>query len=173
LLNREIPTLSDVAVVARRFTYATNGHILIRVPRLPEIPENPKCPDAEKVLALTAQEETASLPSFEIPTPEMSACESCNGRGTEHDCPDCACDCDECDGSGEIAENISVGLHGVIFSAKYILILKRLPGIRIAAQCVPKAPCRFTCDGGGEGAIMSMSKAYLHHMEIPSVTGAS
>jgi hypothetical protein len=150
------------------FTYATNGHILIRVPRLPEIAENPKAPNAEKVLAMTAsQSETTPLPSFEIPASKLSACRSCKGRGTEHDCPDCACECPECDGSGQVVEKMSLGLHGAIFNAKYILILKKLPGIRVAGQCSPDGPNRFTCHGGGEGAIMPMRGApRRHHIEI-------
>lgn len=32
------------------FTYATNGHIMVRVPRRSDVPENDKAPDADRVL---------------------------------------------------------------------------------------------------------------------------
>ncbi len=84
------------------FTYSTNGHVLIRVPRLDNVGENELAPDCDRffVKALT-QAKLMSVPAFDIPEIEDEDCEACDGSGlAHHDCPACECVCDDCEGSG-------------------------------------------------------------------------
>ena len=61
------------------YTVATNGHILIRIPRLPDVPENPKAPRIDKgVFPKSAPEVWYSIPEFEVP--KLIACQACLGR---------------------------------------------------------------------------------------------
>lgn len=80
------------------FSYATNGHLLVRVPRITDVPEwealNEKATvlfDAFDMPAVTAA--LVSIPDFQMPEPEK--CGVCSGAGKTTRCP-------ECDGSGEL-----------------------------------------------------------------------
>lgn len=155
------------------FTYATNGHVLIRVPRLSDVPENDKAPNTDKIFAGTAdQTATQKIPTAKIPKGRTFECVSCEGRGTEHDCPDCTCECEECGGVGRSEEQISAGILGAIYSAKYIRQLLTFPGLRFSSSPPVDGPARFVFDGG-EGAIMPMRAAYQKHREIVPARAAA
>lgn len=96
------------------WSVATNGHILIRVPRRDDIPENNKAPDLSKLLAQAApQIDMAPIPDFPMPETKvcrqcrgnkmMTSCQECSGNGYKT-CPTCdhTSDCDDCDGTGQI-----------------------------------------------------------------------
>ena len=148
------------------FTYATNGHVLIRVARLNGVEENDKAPDTDVIFAAAAdQTATQKIPKGKIPKVRTIECPSCNGRGREHDCPDCTCECEKCDGTGRNEERISVGILGAIYKAKYISQLLIFPGLRFSSSPPVGGPARFVFDGG-EGAIMPMRFPYPKHREI-------
>ena len=63
-------------------TYATNGHIAVRVPRRPDIPENKEAPNAEERLPW----DFSRIKFGPLPEPELlpDQCWRCDGRGHEH-----------------------------------------------------------------------------------------
>lgn len=91
---------------------ATNGHILVRVPRRDDIPENDKAPSLETVLASAfPSDDFIPFPAF-TPAPaepcndcrgigRVTECEDCDGEG-EHECLECGneTECASCQGSG-------------------------------------------------------------------------
>lgn len=133
------------------WTYATNGHIAVRVPRLTEIPERQKAPNdkAEKIFSNNAATTYEPLPKVDL-TP--SQCKQCGGRGRMHECPDCECECTLCYGSGEADQIVKIG-H-LLFAGEYIRRMQALPGIEIG-NLPNKADdpllFRFT---SGEGLLM-------------------
>jgi hypothetical protein len=150
------------------FTYATNGHILIKIERLPGMPDNPKAPNADQVFnVVQCQTVTAPLPDFEIPEAGKIGCELCGGSGKEYSHLDGVnYDCEPCDGTGTITELISVTLFGTPYAAHYIKLLRALPGFQLSTN--PPSlygPSRFVFDGG-EGAIMPLRHNYDRHIEV-------
>ena len=79
-----------------KFTYATDGHICIRVPRIAEIPESEGGVSLLKYLKFDHSEMTDWKPlSVEIPDVKRVSCKSCKGSGKVITCQDC-------DGDGEV-----------------------------------------------------------------------
>lgn len=92
-------------------SYATNGHILVRLPRSPEIVREDG-PDLAKIYATV----DAAAPLFPLPAftaPPAGECEPCNGSGWvvvcrrchgdgSWECDECGTevDCDDCDREG-------------------------------------------------------------------------
>jgi hypothetical protein len=159
------------------FTYATNGAYAVRVARRPGVVEAevPKAADVlDKYFArlAKAQFEPADL-SFPNETEDQhkEECASCDGRGLEHECPDCSCKCEDCDGSGEqtIAEKISISVFGNLFRLPFIRKIAALPSVEFAV--IPnygaEEPALFRFDGG-VAALMPMRRKGDRHFEIPS-----
>lgn len=152
------------------YTYATNGHILVRVKRLDEIAENPASPDADNMFADNTKHPWQWM---DVPEPvwTVEKCECCQGTGKHCVAPaEIACeerdeigiDCRDCVG-GEIKKG-TVTIDGpqgkVAFDSKYIAMLRNLPGVKIGVlgnQCspIPAIPSPFTFDGG-DGLLMPM-----------------
>ena len=158
-------------------TYATNGHILVRVPGGGPDPEQ-ALPETvrQAVRRMFATEYTDFEPLPEIPPPQL--CPECNGTGQvdEYECEDCngngefthgnyEYDCKECDGSGKVKggecqeygcwsgqmlQPIQVGAG--LFDARYLRLIAALPNARIRAVG-PEEPAAFIFDGG-EGRVM-------------------
>lgn len=154
------------------FTYATNGHILVRVPRQEDAPERDDAPHAERVYdppAANAGEylpiSFPRLPKWEC---EKDECPSCDGRGTDHDCPDCQCKCDDCSGNGEVVIEPKdyVAIDGISFSLKYALMLAELSNLRIGVAR-PNEPLAFQFDGGA-GILMPVKGVQEHVAEAKS-----
>ncbi len=145
------------------FTYATNGHIMVRVPRQDAFPEVASGPALEKLDdVLFAYKADFEAPS--IDPPEAVLCGCCNGTGrvnAHDDCPHCKCDsrpCDICDGTGKTPEVLPRKIGNVMFAGRYIRQLLALPGIEVPRK--PKSgqpmPFKFT---GGIGALMPLNRA--------------
>ncbi len=78
------------------YTWATNGHIIVRVPAMDDVPENNDAPDAGRLMAKAPDD----LPYFPVPECTMPAPISCSWcDGTGRDPNDKRCRCDECDGT--------------------------------------------------------------------------
>lgn len=153
------------------FSYATNGHIMVRVPRQPDVPEQTKTGvDWEKPLqgineASFSPVVVGDLPA--MPTVTEQECSECEGSGKAHDCPDCNCECDFCDGTGSerIDPKISTTIRGNTYQLRYVLMMLALPGVVVADRTEAEKPLFFKFDGG-VGAIMCTRGKMAEHVEI-------
>lgn len=154
------------------WTYATNGHICVRVPRRPTVEENENMKDkAANLFLQNTASEFSPMPKVTIPADlgEDDDCNTCDGRGTEHDCPDCECLCEDCGGSGKEppGSRISIGIGEGIYQGSYVLLMQTLPAVEIAKPDKEKPLC-FRFDGG-EGLLMPRRSELSNHI----VAGAS
>lgn len=149
------------------FTYATNGHIMVRVTRRDDAAEQTKEWDWNAPLA-GLQGASFAKPEFKLPPEpeEADECSACDGRGTEHDCPDCECPCVECDGTGkDIPERgISTEFCGANFAMRYIRQVLSLPNVELAS-ITSDAPMVFRFDGG-VGALMPLRSPGRQQVEV-------
>lgn len=152
------------------YTYATNGHIAVRVPRDPNVPEIEAPP---KIDACFAREfnPLASRRALKNPIPPAAAaktkkCEECGGRGVEHECHSCKCKCWECEGSGwyEEIRYQSLEIGSRIFNVHAVRKILTLPSVLFDADGKGKA-IGFTFDGG-EGMLMPLRRKQDNHIEV-------
>jgi hypothetical protein len=134
------------------YTYATNSHILVRVPRRADVPEDDAAPSKVESVVPSFDRPFVSMPKVEIPlfTPADEECEDCGGSGFEHDCPNCDCECDACDGSGKVttSDESVVPIGHSIFAAPYIRQILMLPGLQVSLGSDPSEPMAFKFEGG-------------------------
>lgn len=147
------------------FSYASNGHILIRVPRRDDVPEvDEKSTMKGRVDKLLAENPfVAAVPIPDIPPPVEADCYCCNGDGAH----DYKCggappyDCGECDGTGKQMDEPGdstypfVDVGGTHFAPKYLRLIKSLPGYQFSPIEGKASPFKFD---GGEGLLMPMRK---------------
>jgi hypothetical protein len=144
------------------WTYATNGHMCVRVPALESVTRSDG-PNIEVVWAKLLPCDTYSpLPEVKI-APDLlksGPCEDCGGSGVA-ECCTCGQDreCPTCDGGSLDDEpelwKVEVA-DGLFFKARYYQLLRALPGL--VCDLRPDATARgrhFKFDGG-EGIIMPM-----------------
>jgi len=159
------------------YTIATNGHVLIRIPRMNDVARNGG-PDIVPLFENAPEPETY----FPVPEPQpptirectacfgKKVCPECENEGTieihsrgrwyEVECRSCNghgkfVSCDECDSTGEIVTWGRSKVGSQSFSDKYLTLLKTLPGVEIGPTYDLK-PARFRFDGG-DGLIMPMN----------------
>src|SRR3972149_1588734 len=126
------------------YSYATNGHVIIRIPRHPEINENPDAPDAAKLFSNTLPPgEYIDIP--QLPEPILSNCSVCRGTGRIAGEPNWI-ECKECD-NGKIAELQKITIQGVIFevifNVEYLRKISKLPNAKIAVVNNTEKPSWF------------------------------
>ena len=149
------------------FSYATNGHILVRVARLEGVDPPAKTFNPEKPLE-GIEAASFAAPYFKLPAePEDTECEDCDGRGCEHECPECHCICRACAGTGSQAAegDYSTTYEGVNFALRYVRKMLALPGIEIAKPRTADAPLLFRFEGG-VGAVMPQRGESANHIEV-------
>jgi hypothetical protein len=134
-------------------TYATNGHVAVRVPRRPDIPENKEAPNADERLPW----DFSRIKFGPMSEPELlpDQCWRCAGRGHEHTCPDCRCECAYCNGSGKLPPRARI--DKAVFQTRYTEWIQALPGLEIGKPMRrhPRLlPFRFK---GGEGLLCPMT----------------
>ena len=120
-------------------TYATDGSIVIRIPRRLDVESSQFAPKADRLFA----EHIGDSPRKwfdvpELPKPVMQPCECLN---------DTRCDpCPDCNGT-EVVEKIkSADIGGVPFQRKYVAKIALLPNC-VISPAGPK-PAWFRFDGG-------------------------
>ena len=160
------------------YTYATDGRILIKVPRMSEYPENPLAPNPD----VEHEKNPAKwYPVKGIKMPKKTDCRFCRGQGKNFVCPEChgetmvrisndyseyimeckCCGsggkigfCEECDGTGENLQQHSMNFHGITFNQRYLALLSKLPNCEIGLiSKTAVTPFRFD---GRSGIIMPM-----------------
>jgi hypothetical protein len=144
------------------YSYATNGHIALRLPRRDDVKQ------AQDVRAENAVNHINSyidefqekpgpmlpIPDGELPARESRPCDFCGGEGKLDHCPTCdqPCDCPECDGTGEIlGDHPGVEIAaGAVASAVYLGWIRELPAprFRVKKDDDPRAQIYFEFDGG-------------------------
>ena len=127
------------------YSYATNGHIILRVARLPNVEEQPKAPNAEVLFAKT-KPASNWLPIPVATMPPDVDCERC--RGTKRDLDDRRFKCDVCGGTGKQRAQIGVRVGGASFDQGYLSMLQ---GWEIAPNGKAAAWIR---NGNAQGLLM-------------------
>lgn len=137
------------------YTYATNGHMLVRVGRSVDFSENEQAPDCESIIKLCQPIYFQPLDNITMPEPIFRDVKCRCDEEPEHDCPSCDCfegsgdDCDFCHGKG-IYTQVDYGcvaIGKVCFDPKYIALIKDLPSA-VIQNPIPSHPCLFKFDGG-------------------------
>ncbi len=104
-----------------KYTYATNGHIMVRVKRLPGVAENEKAPDGEALMPKTLLgKKWMRVPAATMP-PDV-ACIWCNG--SKRDSFDRRYKCDECGATGKQRAHIGMRIAGVSFDQGYLSMIQ-------------------------------------------------
>lgn len=157
------------------YTFATDGAFMIRVPLVVGVPVIERAEYPNRLVAIFApfagaefaKPEIASVPDTQD-TSKNIACPSCGGLGKEHECPECTCTCEGCDGAGRIkqVDKVSTMFRGRIYRLKFIRQMLALPGVEIctAAPTEPRDPLKFRFTGG-EGVVMPMLQKCVRHVE--------
>lgn len=145
------------------YTYATDGYIMVRVPLVAEIGEVPYTPNPEEIFAPMPADGWRTLRVELPPVAPPEECGLCYD-GSVHDCPDCTCECDECNGTGLVPAKVSTEIGGEIFNMKYIRMIAELPGVEVALG-VSDAAMFFRFEGG-VGALMPMMSGFENHVNV-------
>ena len=151
------------------YTYATNGHMIVRVPRLEDVPEREDAPSTDSVFPYKEPTNWIDFADIELPEKEMADCSKCNGDKTYHheECPDCdGHDCEECDRTGKVAIRQPVPVGNTHYQIVYLSILKGLPNCKIGPNADPMNYAVFKFDGG-DGLLMPM-KPFGEWKEVKS-----
>ena len=154
-----------------KFTYATNGHIMVRVAKRANVPfTKPDFPikNADGPLAgwdsATYQKMEFLLP----PEPERTGdCDECDGYGSVHDCPSCDCVCRACAGTGDANPewDVSTTIGGANFALGYVRHVLSLPDVELVIPTEAKKPMLYRF-AGGIGALMPLRGEKSTHVSI-------
>lgn len=135
-----------------QYTYATNGHILIRLPRQVEVPENPRAVECDNLFPSMDGRTWFPLPV--VVPPPLVECDDCEGRGKYGGPKGHVHQCDECEGTGKLMPIVRVAVGNAEFQQAYLALLGQLPNCQIAVTgSTTAAVIRFD---GGEGLIMPL-----------------
>lgn len=153
-------------VSSGEYTYATDGVVMVRVPFRSDVLEMNVGVNLEKPYEQFPCEVFDRYESIAIAANDDNECTLCDGRGHEHDCPECHCQCERCYGTGTLplGHDVSIEISGVSFAARYILLLQTLPGILLGKPKNGKSPLPFKFDGGGEGRLMPLRLKFEQHI---------
>lgn len=122
------------------YSYATDGGIIVRVARHDDVPladDSGIKKTAARInewLAVLDPVERVAVPKLTLPEGATERCKDCDGRGHEHDCPDCGCTCRECDGMGNFRQPVLVAWRGIFIARKHWRLIQALPNGTIAAH---------------------------------------
>lgn len=148
------------------FTWATNGNIAIRVPLRHDVPEFDAKVPLKVEMPFKGHEGATfkALPKVKWPESDPSkACETCGGSGHQHDCPDCECTCEGCDGSGQETIMASVSVRSVLFDSKYVRMILDMPSSTFSSAPKDAEPAPFTFEGG-IGVLMPLRRKLGVHL---------
>lgn len=134
------------------YTFATNGHILVRVARLPEVAENEEAPKAEPmfVKAAAAPENWMPVPVATMPPDE--SCPECHGAGVAECSMGFDHDCEWCDHTGKVKVRVGTPVGDASFDVGYLSLIQ---GWEISPN--GKEPARIR-NGEATGLLMPRSR---------------
>lgn len=152
-----------------KFTYASNGHIMVRVPRRDDVQENSAAPSHEKVERyFIGFDPSLFQPHQAIDIPENHVvCLDCDGSGKEHHCKNCDFPCDSCDGSGVLVGQIgriSVCIGAAYFDAEYVRLIQSLPNLKVVVPSTKEDIAMPFSFDGGEGCLMPREIPAAQHI---------
>lgn len=104
------------------WTYATNGHIIVRVKRLAEVEENDKAPDCETMIRKQAAP-TNWMPVPVATMPPDVVCYECNGSGCYTDGDENE-DCDWCNRTGKVKQRIGMTVGNASYDQGYLSMIQ-------------------------------------------------
>lgn len=165
------------------YTYATNGHIAVRVPKRGE-------QDSEEHEVIVAALERyfeegrksagpmLPIPDGELPARESQKCVFCQGEGQLDTCPTCdqPCVCPECKGDGKVWLDV-VGVEifrCVVVSSEYLSWIKQLPAPRIRKMRKYETdlhPIYFEFEGGI--GVLQSRRPLNHDISLVKKQGAA
>lgn len=113
---------------AGEWTYATNGVVMIRVPRRPDVEERANAPrDLSRITIVPDVELTPIAMHAGLLTAQEIECPDCYGSGSKAPCGcDCRqCECEECDGEGSFVPEREryCRLRGATFTRSQLALL--------------------------------------------------
>ena len=133
------------------FTYATNGHIAVRIPRLPDVPENSDAPSNIEIL-FEKYKGSEYYPIPDVPPIKKVACYHCDGVG--HFKKGNKLECEKCCGTGKITGRESFIASGRHYDKKYLFILRDLPNCELSYA--PSTDIGHFKFDDGDGLLMPM-----------------
>ena len=172
-----------------KFTFATNGYILVRVPRLQEVPEREDAVNVGAVLKVNPEpvEGFVDGPGIEgLDIPQCPRCkgnesepqefEECDGSGVvnfENSFHEYECTCQSCDGDGELdhcrkchgtgylidSEEALIDIAGALFKKTQILDLTRVFGSLQIAPPCPEGKASWIRFQDGQALVMPVIRA--------------
>lgn len=140
------------------WSYATDGSILVRVPRRDDVPKKADVLDIDRIWPKGCVKFRA--PKILLIPGERPDCFVCGGRGKQHICPSCACQCEICDGSGKAWGNREepVRCGAIHISEFYARKLLALPGVEVEEPENYVAILQFRFEGG-DGLLATIARA--------------
>lgn len=139
------------------FTYASDGHICVRIPEVAgsiAYPAPPENFDIKKLFDVFPDKaKWHSMLRHSLPAPVTIACPTCKGRGRTHECPRCQCPCFHCDGATRIYDDPSasgVEVLGKVIAVRYFRLMAELRNLRVAPMENPthQDPLPFSFQDG-------------------------
>lgn len=145
-----------------RWTYATDGKILIRVPLRADVPYNPDATEAVTKIVRKPQSELQPLPHFlpvNLKNRWGKKCKACDWMGGKL-CDACGHfeTCKDCQGfayTGNVPGSSPVEVGNTAIGTLYLSLIDTLPNPRIGLLGNPLAAIYIEFDGG-DGAVMPM-----------------
>lgn len=156
-------------------TYATNGHIMVRVPAIHGVSGCDYASMDELVVKAFRDNQMPAIAQMKlmsiIPIASDKDCDECEGSGLEHDCPNCACRCDSCSGTKKAPDRWpGVKIDGACFDGECVAMMQRFGAVTIGPS-EKNGPLSFYFDGG-EGLLMGLKfcESYLE-AELEALDG--
>lgn len=123
------------------FTYATDGRVMVRVPRRSDIPENEDAPDVEgRILSKLLFDDLRLIEKPDLPPLRFILIEDDGILSVPYSALNSEC----------------VRFAGALFNLRYVHLLCWLPDLKMGPPADEFSPSPFGFAGGGVGCLMPM-----------------
>ena len=120
------------------FTYATNGYVMVRVPRRADVPENDEAPDATRVLTKVKFDDLRPVVKPVLPPLRFYQVQDDGILGV----------------TGTMLHSEMCRFAGATFNLRYVHLLCWLPDLTVGPAADPFSPTPFGFSDGGLGCLM-------------------